>query len=112
MKILIAGLVALSAPAIVMAQAETPGAAQSPMGPGNEAPAATASEAPSDASAETDRIRSALTEAGYTDVKNVKQTANGWTARATLNGQVQDLQINQDGTVTTTPVEGKTPPAP
>ena len=107
MKRWIAALVALSIPAIAMAQAETPDRSDTPMQRNVDTPAATSSRTSPATPADTKKMRQSLEAAGYTDVKDLNQTANGWTARATRDGQVHHVEIGPGGKVTATPIDGE-----
>lgn len=101
MKNWIVAMVMLGTPVVVLAQASAPANAPAKKAE-MPAPKTSAGMASSNASmtAMESKARGELTAAGYTNIKDLKQTATGWDATATHQGKESKVHLSSTGTVT------------
>ena len=102
MKKLMLGMVLLGVPALALAQAASPANPAKDARtstPPNGSQMGTPKSGGAPMSADESKARSALTSAGYTDIKNLRHGANGWEATATRDGKEGQVRISASGTV-------------
>jgi hypothetical protein len=103
MKIWIIAAFAFSAAAATAQQAVPPSKTQSEVET-QERAAQAAESVPAQISAEEAKARRTLEEAGYTDIREMKQDGEVWSAVATHNGQQVKVRVAQDGKPVKSPV--------